>query len=199
MATSNKSEPTRPLATPYDDNEGNLRAFAPLSPKVNNTRGRLPVPPTKVMPVIVVAGIMGSNLRASTNPASKKNTELEPGEAAWRPPNGTSEGLDEAKKWKARSPAVRQKILDADTLEVDPNGSIPRGMASPYFVWDEKLAKERGWGEIHASSYGPLLTTLQQNLNTTYRSVWGNPMLEDSWSQLNGKRPLSAVLSAVEN
>ncbi|MFS2139556.1 esterase/lipase family protein [Duganella sp. Dugasp56] len=185
MATSNKSEPTRPLATPYDDNEGNLRAFVPLSPKANNTRGRLPVPPTKVMPVIVVAGIMGSNLRANTNSADKQNEELKPGEAAWRPPNGTGEGLDEAKKWKSRSPAIRQKILDQNTLEVDPNGPIPLGIASPHFVWDEKLAKERGWGEIHASSYGLLLTTLQQNLNTTYRSVWGNPMLEDSWSQLN--------------
>ncbi|MES2160821.1 MAG: hypothetical protein V4476_06670 [Pseudomonadota bacterium] len=180
MATSgNKSEPTRPLLTPYEDNEGNLRAFAPLSPKGNKTRGRLPVPPLKVMPVIVVAGIMGSNLRANTNPAAKKNGELKPGEAAWRPPNGTSEGLGEAKKWKTRSPAVRQKILDPNTLEVDPNGSIPLGMPSPYFVWDEKIAKERGWGEIHASSYGPLLTTLQQNLNTTYWSVWGNPSLED--------------------
>ena len=186
MATSGRSsEPTRPLAVPYEDNEGNLRAFAPLSPKTNNTRARLSVPPTKVMPVIVVAGIMGSNLRANTNPGAKKNAELNPGEAAWRPPNGTDEGLDEAKKWKTRSPAVRQKILDQNTLEVDPGGSIPRAMASPYFAWDENVARERGWGEIHASSYGPLLTTLQQNLNTTYRSVWGNPMLEDSWSQLN--------------
>lgn len=208
MATSEKmNEPTRPLAAPYEDNEGNLRAFAPLSPKGSTTRGRLPIPPTKVVPVIVVAGIMGSNLRTNTNSSAKKNAELKPGEAAWRPPNGTNEGLDEAKKWKTRSPAVRQRILDQDTLEVDTNGPIPSGLPSPYFVWDEKIAIERGWGEIHASSYGLLLLTLQQNLNTTYRSVWGNPTLEDNWFEVNrydrtkwgvGKDGIGAALTDEE-
>ncbi|MES2165306.1 MAG: hypothetical protein V4476_29475 [Pseudomonadota bacterium] len=186
MATSgNKSEPTRPLTDPYEDKEGNLRAFAPLSPKGNNTRGRVAVPPMKIVPVIVVAGIMGSNLRANTNPADEQNEELKPGEAAWRPPNGIDEGMAEAKKWKARSPAVRQKILDPNTLEVDPDGAITLGMPDANFVWNEKIAKERGWGEIHTSSYATLLTTLQQNLNTTYWSVWGNPTLEANWSLLN--------------
>jgi hypothetical protein len=186
MATSgNKKEPTRPLLPPYDDNEGNLRAFAPLSPKANGTRGRLPIPPAKVMPVIVIAGIMGSNLRANVDPNKPQNEETKPGEAAWRPPNGAMDGLDEATKWKTRSPAVRQKILDGNTLEVDPNGVIPQGITYTNFVWDEEVAKKRGWGEIHASSYGLLLVTLQQNLNTTYRSLWGNPMLEDNWLNVN--------------
>ncbi|USX20598.1 GPI inositol-deacylase [Oxalobacteraceae bacterium OTU3REALA1] len=185
MATSaSKKEPTRPIPVPYDDNEGNLRAFAPLSPKANGTRARIALPPAKVMPVIVIAGIMGSNLRVKTTDGVSEN-ELKPGESAWAPPNGLSEGLDEAKKWKNRSPAVRQRILNGESLEVDPSGLIYLGMPSTNFVWDEKVARERGWGEIHASSYGTLLIRLQQNLNTTFRSVWGNPMLEDSWHHLN--------------
>ena len=169
----------------YEDHEGNLRAYTLLSPKANNTRAAVAVPPVKVMPVIVVAGIMGSNLRAHINPADGRNKELNPGEAAWRPPNGIEEGLNEAKKWKAREPAVRQAILDGDTLEVDPNGAIPLGLPTGSFVWDEKIAKERGWGEIHLASYGLLLVNLQQNLNTTFRSLWGSPMLEDHWISLN--------------
>jgi hypothetical protein len=56
----------------------------------------MPIPPDKVMPVIVIAGIMGSNLRARTSTGPKKNDELEPGQQAWRPPNGKIAGLKEA-------------------------------------------------------------------------------------------------------
>jgi len=186
MTTSpNRSEPTRPVPS-YEDHEGNLRAVSQLSPKANNTRGAVGIPPTKVMPVIVIAGIMGSNLRAHTNPADGKNKELNPGAEAWRPPNGADEGLDEAKKWKARSPAVRQKILDGDTLEVDPNGAIPLGLSTDGFAWDEKIARQRGWGEIHLSSYGLLLVTLQKSLNRTYRFVGSNAFLDDDWIHVNG-------------
>ncbi|MYM75584.1 hypothetical protein GTP56_25790 [Duganella sp. FT134W] len=185
MAKSvNKVEPTRPVVS-YEDHEGNLRAFSPLTPKTNNTRAAVEVPPAKVMPVIVIAGIMGSNLRAHVNSAEGRNTHLNSGEAAWRPPNGIDAGLNEAKKWRGRSPAVRQEILDGNTLEVDPSGPIPRGATTDGVVWDEKIASERGWGEIHLASYGLLLVTLQQNLNRTYRSLYGNPMLEGNWISLN--------------
>lgn len=186
MATlPSNNEPTRPIAS-YEDHEGNLRAISQLSPKANNTRGAVGVPPIKVMPVIVVPGIMGSNLRAHVNPAEGKNEELNPGEEAWRPPNGVEEGLAEVKKWNARNPAVRQKILDGDTLEVDPNGAIPLGLSTDGFVWDEKIAKQRGWGEIHLSSYGSLLVTLQRSLNSTYRFVGSSSFLEDDWIHVNG-------------
>lgn len=186
MATSGKKvEATRPVAAPYDDNEGNLRAFVPLSPKGNTTRAALPVPPRKVVPVIVIAGIMGSNLRAKKISNGTGTTAIRPGEAAWRPPNAMEEGLSEAKIWLTRTPANRQRILDPDTLEVDPEGVIMKGIPSPNFVWDEKIQRERGWGEIHASSYGHILVDLQETLNTTFRSAWGNPILEDRWSHLN--------------
>ncbi|WP_373990119.1 esterase/lipase family protein [Duganella sp. BuS-21] len=186
MATSpTKAEPTRPIPS-YEEHEGNLRAVSQLSPKTNNTRGAVSVPPTKVMPVIVIAGIMGSNLRAHVNPQDEQNEILNPGEAAWRPPNGASEGLDEAGRWKARDASTRQKILDGDTLEVDPNGPIPRGLATDGFVWDEDVAKQRGWGEIHADSYGLLLVTLQRSLNRTFRFVGTNSFLVDEWIHING-------------
>ncbi|NGZ88636.1 alpha/beta hydrolase [Duganella aceris] len=123
---------------------------------------------------------MGSNLRAITS--GSRNLELRPGEAAWRPPNGKKAGLSEAHKWSKRSPAIRQNILDADTLEVDPTGEIieiPKRS-------NEDTCRARGWGEIHADSYGELLCTLEQNLNSTFKVSSGNAEMESTWVDING-------------
>jgi pimeloyl-ACP methyl ester carboxylesterase len=167
---------------PVVDEGGNMHAVTTLSPKQNTTRARVPIPPDKVMPVIVVPGIMGSNLRAS---ASGGNLGLKPGEAAWRPPNGVGAGLEEVKRWRSRSPAARQNILDGDTLEVDPTGQILLPPSAPQFTWDEATARLRGWGEIHSSSYGPLLIYLQHSLNTTFRRTLFNSVLAEHWLYLN--------------
>lgn len=181
-SSSTPVEPTRPLPMPVIDEGGNMHAVTALSPKLNTTRGRLPIPPDKVMPVIVVPGIMGSNLRAS---AKGKNKDLKPGEQAWRPPNGIVSSLKEVEKWKKRSPTIRQNVLDGDTLEVDPTGEIFLPPSMPLFTWDEATARSRGWGEIHASSYGGLLIHLQSSLNITFRQIWGKPVLEEHWEYLN--------------
>jgi pimeloyl-ACP methyl ester carboxylesterase len=56
----------------------------------------------------------------------------------------------------------------------------------PQFTWDESTARNRGWGEIHASSYGYLLIYLQQCLNITYRRMGlGGYLLAEHWLYLN--------------
>jgi pimeloyl-ACP methyl ester carboxylesterase len=147
----------------------------------------MPIPPVKVMPVIVIAGIMGSNLRARTSAGAKKNDELEPGQQAWRPPNGKIAGLKEADKWEVREPAVRQRILDGDTLEVDPGGDISLPSISTEIPLDLSTARDRGWGEIHADSYGQLLSSLYVNLNRTFNNSWGKLQMESFWASVNSR------------
>lgn len=141
-----------------------------MTPQAMKTRGAIAIPSNKVIPVILVPGIMGSNLRANTGPNKEQNEELRAGSPAWRPPNGTLAGLREASAWKDRSPAVRQKILDGDTLEVDDSGLIE--------IPDDKEGMEAGqmrnrwWGEVHWDSYGPLLCDLHRKLNSTFEASW---------------------------
>ena len=182
---TNQKEPTRPLPAPTADTNGNLFGESTLSPKSLRTRAGMAVPSTKVIPVIFVPGIMGSNLRANTKAGNPMNKELNPGEQAWRPPNGKVDGLSEASKWKARSPAVRQRILDPNTLEVDPSGEISLPVGNDGSYPDIDTARSRGWGEIHSDSYGEVLKALQHNLNRTFRMVSDVPYVETFWINLN--------------
>jgi len=180
MTSNSATEPTRPVSTTTIDNDGNVHARTALSPKANTSRASVAVPPSKVIPVIVIAGIMGSNLRACMS-GSMKNKELRPGADAWRPPNGKKAGLNEAEKWSKRSPAIRQRILDADTLEVDPSGEI---LEIPKRS-NVSTCRARGWGEIHADSYGGLLFTLEENLNSTFKVSSDSVEMASAWVDIN--------------
>jgi pimeloyl-ACP methyl ester carboxylesterase len=174
------AEPIRAIPPPRPDCDGNLRGTVTLSPKSCTTRAAVPIPPTKVIPVIVVPGIMGSNLCAIR--AARKNKILNPGEAAWRPPNGTKAGLNEATLWKGRDPSTRQQILDPETLEVDGTGAIDG--ASELGI-DIAQLRADGWGEIHSSSYGSLLIFLQKRLNTVFFiTSYGAKVLDHDWRTL---------------
>jgi hypothetical protein len=118
------SEPTRPLRQPTVAPDGTLVAHSVATPRALTTRGLVTVGSRKVIPVIFVPGIMGSNLRASGNPAPPKETDIKPGEPVWHAPNGTASAMGAVGKWTNREPALRQKILRAKTCEVDPNGEL---------------------------------------------------------------------------
>lgn len=175
------AEPVRSIQPPRPDCEGNLRGTVTLSPKSCTTRAAVSIPPSKVIPVIVVPGIMGSNLCAFR--AERRNKKINPGEAAWRPPNGISAGLDEAKIWSRRDPATRQQILNSETLEVDGSGAIHG--ASDVGI-DVAQLRAAGWGEIHSSSYGALLIFLQKRLNKVFltNSYSGRKVLQYEWQAL---------------
>lgn len=163
------TEPIRRLPDPIITSDGKLVGTSALTPQAMKTRGAIAIPSTKVIPVILVPGIMGTNLRAHTRTEGVQNEALRPGEPAWRPPNGTVAGLREAAAWKTRDPALRQQILDGDTLEVDDSGLIEipdddsQGSQAAHM-------RTRWWGEVHWASYGPLLCELQRNLNTTFEN-----------------------------
>ena len=178
-------EPTRPIGEPTPASDGTLRAKTTLSPTACRVRARLDVPPSKVMPIIVVPGIMGTNLRASTKQGTERNRILKPGEVAWRPPNGAREGMSEAKKWEGTSTAARQAMLTGTTLEVDPNGNINLPPPVTISGMNTDLARDYGWGEIHWSSYGKLLISLRRQFTNFLTCTWDNAGLSSEWQGLN--------------
>jgi pimeloyl-ACP methyl ester carboxylesterase len=162
------SEPTRPIRQPVVDNDGSLVTRTVATPKSFKVRARVTVGSRKVIPVIFIPGIMGTNLRVRRDVPLPDGLDVRPGEPAWRPPNGTYDGWKESRKWSKRDPAQRQKILDAQLLEVDDTGELDYSNARLH----PSVMRERGWGEIHAGSYGGLLVELQQSLDKTF---WVNP------------------------
>jgi len=169
------SEPTRPIRQPTVAPDGSLVAHSVATPKAMTTRALVTVGSQKVIPVIFVPGIMGSNLRARRDPAPPKETGIKPGEPIWRAPNGQYEGVKAVLAWTNRTPRLRQLILHGATSEVDPNGEIisagstresDETGASTWMSTNEMRA--RGWGEVHSSSYGKLLGELESHLNTTF-------------------------------
>jgi pimeloyl-ACP methyl ester carboxylesterase len=129
------------------------------SPDCFKARALGVMPPKHVIPVIFVPGIMGSNLCA--------NGKLtKDGTPAWRPPVGKKQGVSEWWNRKKQMPPERQVQMTPDAVRVDDTGevSIPRGV----FTLTEVEAKRRGWGEVHADSYGSILAELELALNDQY-------------------------------
>jgi len=189
-------EPTRPIPQPTVDRDGSLVAHTVATPTAFKVRARVTIGSRKVIPVIFVPGIMGSNLRARPDMKARDGDVLKPGEAAWRPPNGSIDGYREAKKWDSRSPAIRQRILDPSILEVDASGELDL----PFCAIDAAVMRERGWGEVHASSYGALLVDLQRHLEKTFQvSPYGIRQVRHYWKRVMQCEPERWGVRSVES
>jgi hypothetical protein len=162
------ADPTRPLPNLVPQKDGSWVGHSTLTPTALHTRGKFTMPSRKVVPVIVVPGIMGSNLRAAADAVQEANSVLKPGEEAWRAPNGIVEGVTAARLWKARNPRTRQLILNGKILEVDDRGAISLPDNASQFGTSREEVRKRGWGEVHWDSYGKLLYGLYIGLNHTF-------------------------------
>jgi pimeloyl-ACP methyl ester carboxylesterase len=167
------AESTRPLPPLIPLPNGGWEATSYLSSVDYEIRGLGLVPPDIVIPVIVVPGIMGTNLRAKRHPTrvrkqKEDNGVLAPGESAWSPPNGKVDGIRASALWRKRGPKDRQLRFDGPTLEVDDGGPIVMFKAEDGYVLSEAELRQRGWGEVHSDSYGALLFSLQERLNQTF-------------------------------
>lgn len=167
------SDPTRPIPQPSVNPDGSLVARSVATPKALTTRALVTVGSRKVIPVLFIPGIMGSNLRAKKS--LPKNAGIKPGEQVWRAPNGYFGGMVAIGAWINRTPARRQELLTPGNCEVDPDGDIvlppsTRGSdeaGAPGWLSEAEM-RERGWGEVHSDSYGKLLVELESHLNTTF-------------------------------
>ncbi|MDK9355729.1 hypothetical protein QQF54_10965 [Lelliottia sp. V106_10] len=106
--------------------------------------------PDRVIPVIFLPGVMGSNLMIKgTNPP----------ESLWRlDDNGSAVG-----GWWHRGPKDRRRLLDPNKVAVDQNGKIDNDLSDSHFI----SRRLRGWGEVGYLSYGQFLPWLQSALDSS--------------------------------
>jgi len=179
------------------------RGFA--TPKQDKSLQCVRIIPNKVLPIIFLPGIMGSNLRMSEQRQrelrSKKNI-------AWRPDSLGGSNIYGAAN---DSPQGRQLRLDPlqTTVDIyDPSGpsdvsgdgrhgnvKLSPTFQSPLLKNDPpamkngrtavQKARARGWGEVFFGSYGKLLQHLESRLNNTF----SNGKLVQEWRDVVGVDP----------
>jgi pimeloyl-ACP methyl ester carboxylesterase len=193
------ADPTRPLPNLVPQPDGSWTGRTVLTPTALKTRGLFTMPPSKVVPVIVVPGIMGTNLRAKRT-AKQRNKALNAGEVAWRAPNGPIEGLATARTWRRLDPIARQNMLDGGTLEVDADGGVHLPPEARNYGMSEREVRDRSWGEVHWGSYGDLLYGLHVGLNHTFElGVVDNArVLCRHWKEVMGCDPEKWGVRTIE-
>jgi hypothetical protein len=158
---------------------------------------RFSVPPRRVIPIVFIPGIMGSNLRLK----KARQDQLEQDDnMAWRP-DSTAFCL----RMVSLKPFERQKLLDPSMTEVDEYDPAANTTGNDDETADERnshvklilsygqrieintpllsddppthpkrrtreqKARERGWGEVYFSSYGTVLQLCEEKLNSAFR------------------------------
>lgn len=114
---------------------------------------KLDMVPDRVIPVIFVPGVMGSNLKG-IGPAKDMSWTLD---SAWS-----------MRPWLGRGAAQRKAALTPATMMVDDGGKLPSGTAQAA----EEL-RRRGWGEVGAMSYSDFMVWLENALNDFDQSKGG--------------------------
>lgn len=163
--------------------------------------------PRRVLPIVFVPGIMGSNLRMS---AQRQQELHQKDNIAWRPDILGPTNIGDASN---DSPTGRQLRLDPlqTTVDVyDPAGpsdvsgdgrnanvKLKKNFRSPLLTNDlpatpngrtaVQKARSRGWGEVYFKSYGDLLQHLESRLNNTFF----DGKLSQEWLDVVGVDPMS--------
>lgn len=145
------------------DSDGTSYAIATLTPASDTRRKEILLDPRPIIPVIFLPGVMGSLL-------ANRDT----GEAVFFAPN--TDGLLQYAGalwsllgWWFMSASAREHAFDPDKAVVTPLGPITvvghgvGGLDEP--MLDEAEARRRGWGSVHRTSYQPVLSWLEEQLN----------------------------------
>jgi hypothetical protein len=173
--------------------------------------------PDRVIPVIFLPGIMGSNLKITSTERMRllgRDPKRPQSNVAWRP---DSIGAGNAYEVTHLTPGERQLLLEPNTTAVDvynpdsknaqldgdtrhENVKLPDGFDSPLLRSDPKgvpngrtaaqKARMRGWGEVYFESYGELLQRVESRLQRV--SVKGKPA--PGWEQVVGVDPARWML-----
>lgn len=138
-------EKTTPKIEPTFDEDGNACYQLFTTPKEKNILQRCVVYPDRVIPVIFIPGVMGSNLK------DKKGKKI------WR----LDSNLQILGDWFKENAAVRKKKLDPNETIVDDGGNII-GKSESHLL---KTRRQRGWGTVGYTSYATFLDWLQNTLN----------------------------------
>ena len=189
---------------------GHAQVAVQMTPVADRSKVYMRVPPVKLIPIVFLPGIMGSNLRMKRS----RQVLLEKGNnIAWRPDAiSIFDKLDAPAK-------ERQLRLDPDATEVDTyemtqtNGeydatgdltetsdqrhhNVPDtledigllrsdpGGGHIHFSAAQK-ARARGWSEVMFSSYGEILKTLEGQLNYILEAHDGKRFPKQNWVDAN--------------
>lgn len=155
-------DPLRPVDSEIQK-DGMVKAKSALSPESFKTRAEVLVPPRKVIPVIFVPGVMGSNLKVKAGREIPVRTAYRKADVEYTPRTWTpNEGVSMLMRMSFYPPALRQVILNKDNVEVDGEGVVDvTGLSL-----SAQEAKARGWGEVMwEDAYGQLLRSLEQDLS----------------------------------
>ncbi len=202
------STQTRVVPTLYDK-KGEPYCDSCTSQCEDTVRAKCILPPHKVIPVIFIPGIMGSNL-ITTNPKAIEAGAMTIDEKVKKP--GPQKAIvwhpDDsgwALKFKGLKADKRQVIMDPDQAEVGDLSDVPDSKHG-YFATAPKEAqanwkqefKRRGWGTVMLAAYGDVLFWLEYGLNQMYQNgdisfVWRTLLGEQGkqWGEMKGFSPLS--------
>lgn len=108
----------------------------------------------KILPVIFVPGIMGSNLMSNDESRDK----------VWRLDTTMGQPLGLARRMSFSGPATRQRQMHPARTVVDSRGSVP-SKAVGSVSRRQQYSDERFWGEISEGSYHSFLLWLEERLN----------------------------------
>ncbi|AZN36162.1 esterase/lipase family protein [Iodobacter ciconiae] len=169
--------------------DGSQHAEGFTTPKDLDTVQSASFLPERVIPVILIPGIMGSNLRIKNEDRLKQLNKSS--DIAWRPDRMTW-GLG----MLFTGAEGRQLALDPGTTEVDiydpkqdkkgkessedRNNNVSVAKGSPLLIGGSKKtatqkARERGWGEVMFDSYGGVLNTMEVQLNLAFANAELSP------------------------
>ncbi|MEN2674809.1 alpha/beta hydrolase [Herbaspirillum huttiense] len=183
--------PTRLVPTAWDE-QGNEIAQSVLTGQRMKVRALCLTSPDIVMPIVFVPGIMGTRLRL-------KGRDKGP---AWFPPEGGWETLALALKHVVRTAADRQRLLNPDSTEVDEDGpAFPDDISKTLLAFapgksDAERIKWRGWGQLHADSYLPILSLLETSMALIFDPASQGKKLTSHWQELVMARQDAGKLGA---
>lgn len=161
----------RPLPTQFDE-RGNpfwtTRMSAP-----DNSYALITKAPNRVIPVIFVPGVMGSNLQG------KGDSE----DMQW-----LLDGASTMLPWLSKGPKDRKQHLRPEVMQVFDGGKLSGDTRIP----PEEL-RRRGWGEVSFMSYGAVLSWLENNLNDFDQAEQGEraQLRQRALQALKGEAPLT--------
>lgn len=167
------NDKTRTVARSYDE-DGLPVWHSQTSPTSMTTRAECLMHPDRIIPVIFVPGIMGSNLKSKDVTRSKKIVNI------WRP-----DLTGAVTKIIGLSPAGRKTVFNPENVQVDRDIDVNgQRLANATNGFPAKLIQVRGWGTIFWGSYGPLLEYLESNLNDVLRwdSAKNETIVGESWT-----------------
>lgn len=124
---------------------------------------KIALPPLRVVPIVFVPGIMGSNLSDLRN------------EPVWLLNNVKNIPANLVYNWSRRDAGARQLLLHPKRTQVYTLGAVPKEKSAS--IGNAQEFTRRGWGEVSEVSYHKFLLWLDKKMNGEH-----NPALWDDFS-----------------